>query len=201
MQSIGLFGGTFDPPHVGHLILAAEARAEFKLDRLLWVLTSDPPHKKGRLITSLPHRLRMLELALADDPGFELSRVDIDRPGPYYAVDTVGLIAAQHPQAEITYLMGGDSLRDLPRWHDPVGFVEACHSIGVLRRPQDDVDIKSLKSQIPGITAKVRFMHAPLLDISARDIRERVAERRPFRYYLPPKVYEYIVEKGLYSPI
>jgi nicotinate-nucleotide adenylyltransferase len=198
MQTIGLFGGTFDPPHIGHLILAAEARAEFKLDRLLWVLTLASPLKQANAITSLPHRLKMLELALADDPGFELSRVDIDRPAPFYTVDTVRLIAAQYPQAVITYLMGGDSLRDLPLWHDPAGFVAACDMIGVLRRPEDAVDMDSLEQKIPGITEKVRFMQAPLLDIAAHDIRERIARGRPFRYYLPDKVFRYIRKEGLY---
>jgi nicotinate-nucleotide adenylyltransferase len=140
----------------------------------------------------------MLELALADAPDFELSRVDIDRPAPYYTVDTVRLIAAQYPEAAITYLMGGDSLRDLPLWHDPAGFVAACDSIGVLRRPEDAVDLEGLEKRLPGLTQKVRFMHAPLLDIAARDIRERVASGRPYRYYLPEKVYAYIVENKLY---
>jgi nicotinate-nucleotide adenylyltransferase len=198
MQSIGLFGGTFDPPHIGHLILAAEAQAEFKLDRLLWVLTLASPLKQANAITSLTHRLAMLKLALADAPDFELSRVDIDRPAPYYTVDTVRLIATQYPLAAITYLMGGDSLRDLPLWHDPAGFVAACDSIGVLRRPEDAVDLEALEKRLPGLTQKVRFMHAPLLDIAARDIRERVAAGRPFRYYLPEKVYDYIVENKLY---
>jgi len=198
MQSIGIFGGTFDPPHIGHLILAAEAQTQFHVDRLLWVLTSDPPHKKDRSITELQHRLAMVKLALVDAPGFELSTVDMDRPGPYYAVDTVKIIAHQNPEAKLIYLMGGDSLRDLPTWHDPAGFVTACHSIGVLRRPEDAVDLPALEMKIPGITEKVRFMKAPLLDIAAHDIRERIASNRPFRYYLPAQVYAYIQENCLY---
>ncbi len=96
--------------------------------------------------------------------------------------------------------MGGDSLRDLPTWHDPAGFVSACHSIGVLRRPGDAIDLPGLEKKLPGLAAKARFMEAPLLDIAAHDIRERVAAGRPFRYYLPARVYEYIAELGLYSP-
>ncbi len=198
MPSIGIFGGTFDPPHIGHLILAAEAQAEFKLDRLLWVLTSDPPHKKNKAVTSLSHRLAMVNLALEELSGFELSRADIDRPGPHYAVDTVKIIASQFPRARLTYLMGGDSLGDLPAWHNPVGFVEACDAIGVLRRPGDAIDLQFLETKIPGITKKVLYMNAPLLDIAAHDIRNWVATGRPFRYYLPAKVYAYIVEKDLY---
>ncbi len=198
MQSIGIFGGTFDPPHIGHLILAAEAQAEFKLDRFLWVLTSNPPHKKDQVITSLPHRLAMVKLALAGNPHFELSTVDLDRPGPYFAVDTVRIMANENPGASLMYLMGGDSLRDLPAWHQPAEFVAACNSIGVLRRPGGMVDLDALEQQIPGLREQVHFMDAPLLDIAAHDIRERVAEDRPFRYYVPEKVYEYILENGLY---
>ena len=146
MQTIGIFGGTFDPPHLGHLILAAEAYAQLGLERCLWVLTPDPPHKQGQSITPLKHRLAMLKLAIAGDPQFELSTVDLDRPGPYYAVDTVKILAAQIPGANLVYLMGGDSLRDLPKWHLPADFVDACHAIGVMRRPGDDIDLPDLSS-------------------------------------------------------
>ena len=198
MQTIGIFGGTFDPPHIGHLILAAEARAQFGLDHLLWVLTPDPPHKQDRKITPIQHRLAMVKLALADAPEFELSSVDLDRPGPHYAVDTVKIIAAQNPEASLVYLLGGDSLRDLPLWHHPADFVAACHGIGVMRRPGEAIDLPALKGKLPGLAAKVRFMDAPLIDIAAHDIRARIAGERPFRYFLTPGVYEYIIEHNLY---
>ena len=199
MQSIGIFGGTFDPPHIGHLILAAEARTQLGLDRLLWVLTPDPPHKQERSVTSIQYRLAMVKLSLADSPEFELSTVEMDRPGPHYALDTVKIIADQNPEADLVYLMGGDSLRDLPAWHRPVDFVSACHIIGVMRRPGDAMDLPALEKSIPGLIAKVRFVDAPLLDIAAHDIRERIAEGRTFRYFLVPGVYEYIVGHRLYS--
>ncbi len=145
MQTIGIFGGTFDPPHIGHLILAAEAHAQLGLDRLLWVLTPDPPHKQDRVITLLEHRLAMVRLALADAPEFELSTVEMDRPGPHYALDTVKIIADQNPGANLVYLMGGDSLRDLPLWHRPADFVKACHFIGVMRRPGDNIYLAGLE--------------------------------------------------------
>src|SRR5512134_3010613 len=102
---LGIFGGTFDPPHLGHLILAAEAQAQLGLERILWVLTPFPPHKTDQQVTSLGDRLDLLAAALDDDPAFELCRVDIDRPPPHYAVDTVGLLHAQYPQARLVYLM------------------------------------------------------------------------------------------------
>jgi nicotinate-nucleotide adenylyltransferase len=195
---IGLFGGTFDPPHIGHLILAAEARAQLGLDRLLWVLTPDPPHKQGLPVTALEHRLAMVKLAISDENRFELSTVEMDRPGPHYALETIKIIAGQNPSAGLVYLMGGDSLRDLPTWHRPADLVAALNCIGVMRRPGVYLDLPTLEETIPGLTAKVRYVDAPLLDIAAHEVRQRVAEDRPFRYFLPTAVYDYIVDHNLY---
>ncbi|MBM3153179.1 MAG: nicotinate (nicotinamide) nucleotide adenylyltransferase [Chloroflexi bacterium] len=195
---IGIFGGTFDPPHLGHLILANEAQSQMHLDRLLWALTGDPPHKRGQSITPLSHRVKMVQLALAGEQEIELSRIEIDRPSPHYAVDTIHLLAGQYPQAELVYLMGGDSLRDLTGWQRPAELVAACHEIGVMRRPGDDIDLSSLIKTLPDITKKVRFVDAPLLEISSREIRQRIAGDRPFRHYLPPVVFQYIQENKLY---
>jgi nicotinate-nucleotide adenylyltransferase len=199
MQTIGIFGGTFDPPHIGHLVLAAEAHKQLGLDRLLWVLTPDPPHKQGRSIAPLDHRLAMVKLAIADDPQFELSTVELTRPGPHYALDTVQILAGQNSGADLVYLMGGDSLRDLPTWHRPADFISACHRIGVMRRPEDAVDLAALEKNLPGLTSKVCFVEAPLIDIAAHEIRLRIAGGLPFRYFLPPGVYRYIAEHNLYS--
>jgi nicotinate-nucleotide adenylyltransferase len=198
---IGLFGGTFDPPHIGHLILAAEAQSQMGLDRLFWILTPNPPHKKEQLITPLRDRLAMVRLALADSPAFELSTIDIDRPDPQYALDTVKIVADQYPEASLFYLMGGDSLRDLPMWHFPAEFIARLDGIAVMRRPGDLIDLPELEKQIPGLTARVNFVDAPLLDISAHEIRTRVAERRHYRYFLPPKVYNYIVKHNLFQAV
>jgi nicotinate-nucleotide adenylyltransferase len=195
---IGLFGGTFDPPHIGHLILSAESDAQLGLDRLLWVLTPHPPHKQGRQITPLEHRRVMVELAISNNCRFELSRVEMDRPGPHYALDTVKIIAEQNPSADLVYLMGGDSLHDLPTWHRPADLVAALRFIGVMRRPGDSVNLPALEKIIPGLTPKVRFVDAPLIDIAGHEIRQRAADGRPFRYFLPPAVYDYIVEYNLY---
>jgi nicotinate-nucleotide adenylyltransferase len=198
MQSMGIFGGTFDPPHLGHLILAAESRAQLGLERLLWVLTPDPPHKQGQSIAPLTERLQMVQLAITNNAEFELSSVEMNRPGPQYAQDTVNLLAAEYPGVNLVYLMGGDSLRTLPTWHRPADFISACHLIGVMRRPGDTVELAALEKSLPGLSAKVRFVEAPLLDIAAHEIRARITEGRPFRYFLPEKVYEYIEEHGLY---
>jgi nicotinate-nucleotide adenylyltransferase len=195
---IGLFGGTFDPPHLGHLILASEASAQLHLDRLLWVLTPSPPHKRGLVITPLKHRLAMLELAIAGDPSFELSRVELERPGPHYTLDTVERIQADFPSADVILLIGGDSLRDLPTWHRAADLVAACREIGVMRRPGDPADLAALEGPLPGIRSKVRFVNAPLLEIASSEIRRRAASGEAFRYYVSPAVYEYIRRRGLY---
>jgi len=197
-ERIGLFGGTFDPPHLGHLILASEAKSQLGLTRLLWTVTPDPPHKQDQLITALEHRLAMVRLAIEDDPSFELSEVELDRPGPHYTLDTIRLVAQQNPEAEIVPVIGGDSLQDLPTWHKPRELVYAAHWVGVMRRPGEEVNLEQLERELPGIKSKVHYVDAPLLEIASREIRSRVADGRPFRYYLPNPVYEYINEHHLY---
>ena len=197
-ERIGIFGGTFDPPHLGHLILSCEIYSQLKLDRLLWVLTPDPPHKQDREITPLAQRKEMVALAIGDNDKFELSLVEAEREGPHYSVDTVKIIKARNPNADVIFLMGGDSLHDLPRWHHPIDFVAACDEIGVMRRPGDIVDVDSVHNAVANLRSKLRFVDAPLLEIASRQIRLRVRERRPCRYYLPPLVFDYIVKQKLY---
>jgi nicotinate-nucleotide adenylyltransferase len=196
---IGIFGGTFDPPHLGHLILASESLCQLKLDRLLFVLTSSPPHKIGQPITSIEMREKLVKAALVNNPGFEFSRVDIDRPGPHYAVDTVNIIRGQFPGSELVYLIGADSLRNLPSWHKPQELVSAVDSLGVMRRPGNKINWSNLEKHIPGISKKVNFVDAPLLEISSSEIRKRVAEGCPFRYFVPTEVYTLIIEAALYQ--
>jgi nicotinate-nucleotide adenylyltransferase len=199
-ERVGLFGGTFDPPHVGHLILAAEAKSQLELTRLLWTVTPDPPHKQDQTITALEHRLAMVRLAIQADPVFELSEIELNRPGPHYTVDTVKLLAQQNPAAEIVPIIGGDSLNDLPTWHQPKELVYAAHWVGVMRRPGEETDLEALERELPGIRSKIHYVDAPLLDIASREIRERVAAGKHFRYYLPEPVYEYIEQYHLYQP-
>ena len=198
IRRLGVFGGTFDPPHVGHLILASESLAQLGLQKMLWVLTATPPHKQPDSISPLDHRLTMLRLATGDDPAFELSDVDMKRPGPHYTFDTMTLLAAKHPGAELVLVLGGDSLHDLPGWHRPVDLVAACHEIGVMRRPVDSIDLAALEQELPGLTRKVQFVDAPLLEIASHEIRSRVRHSLPFRYFVPPAVYDYIIQRRLY---
>jgi len=195
---IGLFGGTFDPPHIGHLILASEAVHQLGLSRLLWMLAPDPPHKLDQPITPLPHRLEMLQRMIEGNPSFEISRLEIDRPGPHYTIDTVRLLSQLEPKADITLLLGGDSLRDLPTWRLCSDLVAEVSKIGVMRRPGDPFDMPALEAKIPGVTEKVFFIDAPLQDLASREIRRRVAKGEAYRYYVHPSVYEYIETQQLY---
>ena len=198
-ERIGIFGGTFDPPHLGHLILACEVRSQLNLDRLLWMLTPTPPHKQDREISSLAHRRRLVELAIKSNPNFELSLVEAERPGPHYSVDTVRIIRERNMGAEIIFLMGGDSLKNLHTWHLLAGFISACDEIAVMRRPDDDVDFNKLATAINGLEEKIRFVNAPLLEIASREIRRRAREGLPIRYYLSREVQRYILEEELYK--
>ena len=195
---LGVFGGTFDPPHLGHLILAAEAQAQLGLEKVLFVLTADPPHKRGKAIAPLEDRLAMLAAAITGQAIFELSRVEIDRPGPHYALDTVRLLAQEHKDKEIVYLIGGDSLRDLTNWHRPQEFIAACDALGAMRRPGSRIDLADLERALPGLSAKLEFVDAPLLEISSSEIRQRVRGGGHYRFYLPGAVCLIIRKKRLY---
>lgn len=197
-KKIGYFGGTFDPPHIGHLILASEAADQFNLSRLLWVLTPAPPHKQEQTITPLKHRLAMLQSMIADNPIFEISRLEIDRPGPHYAMDTVRLLAEQEPNTDIIFLIGGDSLWDLPTWRFSSDLVTAVSKIGVMRRPGDFSNLAELEAKLPGVTEKIMFIDALLQPVSSRELRRRIAAGKRVRYYVPPSVCEYIESHLLY---
>lgn len=196
---LGIFGGTFDPPHVGHLILAMEAYDQLKLDKVLWIIAPNPPHKQGKLITPIEQRIAMVKTAIDGDEMFTLSRVDIDRLGPHYVLDTMLLLHKSYPNDSLVFIMGGDSLHDLPNWHEPQKFIEQCSYIGVMRRPGEIIDLSTLANQLPGIDKKVEFIDAPLLEISSNKIRALAYQKKPFRYYLPPGVYDQIIEMGLYN--
>ena len=196
---IGVFGGTFDPPHVGHLILAEECRTQLALDKLLWVVTNEPPHKGNQYISPIEVRVDLVLKSIAGNPAYEISRVDIDRPGPHYALDTVLLLKSIYPEDEMFYLMGGDSLHDLPTWHRPQEFLSVCDGLGVMRRHDDEVDLDKLEVDLPGISQKVLLVEAPILEISSHQIRQRIQTGKGYRYYLPDAVYRAIKESGLYG--
>jgi nicotinate-nucleotide adenylyltransferase len=198
-QRVGLLGGSFDPPHIGHLILAEEARDQLGLDRVLFAPAGQQPLKQGQAVTAVEDRVRMTELAIADNPAFELSRGDVDRPGPHYTVDLIAIIAAQlPPDAELYFLMGFDSLRDLPKWREPEKLIRAAHLVA-LSRPDIPIDWDELERALPGARERVRLLDMPELEIASRDLRERVRTGRSVRYMVTDAVKAFIEEKRLYA--
>lgn len=197
-QRVGIFGGTFDPIHIGHLILAEEARYRLRLDRVYLVPAGDPPHKQNNDLTSVAHRLMMTELATADRAGLWVSRVDADRPGPHYTNDTIQLIRQQlGADAELYFLMGMDSLRDLPTWRHPQWLIQQCVLV-VLTRHDIEIDWMHLERALPGLHERVVLLDMPELEIASHTLRERIRNGAPICYQVPPMVEAYIAKHGLY---
>jgi nicotinate-nucleotide adenylyltransferase len=198
-MKLGLFGGTFDPPHIGHFILASECCHQLALDQVQWILTPSPPHKPERDITPVKIRERMLHLILDENPQFVLSRVEMDRPAPYFAADTVEIMRENHPGDGLLYLIGEDSLRDLPLWERPQQLIERVDGLGVYARPGVHPDLGEIKDQIVGLSEKLIEITGPLIQISSSEIRRRIREERPYRYFVPQLVYSFIEEHNLYE--
>lgn len=195
---LGILGGTFDPPHYGHLALAENARAQLRLDGVLFVVAGQPPHKPDRPISPAHHRARMVEAAIADNPAFTPSGVDMDRPGPHYTVETLALLQEQYPGAELFLLIGGDSLAQLLTWRDPAGVVQRAR-LAVMRRPGYEPDLSALEQAIPGLGERLAWLDAPCLDLASSDLRRRMRDGLPIRYLVPPQVEAYIRQHDLYS--
>jgi nicotinate-nucleotide adenylyltransferase len=195
----GIFGGTFDPVHIGHLILAEEALDKLRLEKVIWVLTPYSPLKDARQITAVQVRLRLLEAALQEDQRFSISHVDIDREPPHYAVDTLLALRAEYPDSQLVFLMGGDSLRDLPAWRDPLRLLELTDALGVMHRPGFELNLAELEAKLPGVQAKIQWINAPRLEIASSQIRMRIQSGHSFRYFLHPAVYKLICKLGLYQ--
>jgi len=196
---LGIFGGTFDPPHLGHINLAEEALNQFQLNHVLWVLTPEPPHKNQLLISEINNRIEMVNAAIKNNKRFSLSRVDIERYPPHYAVETLSILKKEYPEDELYYLIGGDSLVNLPHWYNPLGVVANCHKLGVFRRLEQSIDTEELNSIIPGITNKINFIDSRMMNISATNIRKRIFNGEPYEHLLPITVCEIISKRNLYK--
>jgi nicotinate-nucleotide adenylyltransferase len=198
MQRIGILGGTFDPPHVGHLILAEYSAEALDLAHLYFVPAADPPHKQGEVKAPVRHRMAMLECAIEGNERFSLSRIDVDRPGPHYSLDMVRILRSEYPDADLYFVMGGDSFHDLPAWYRPDEII-ALTNLVVMRRPYDNIHPDMHEGVLPGLAQRVQVIDAPLLEISSTDIVERVQHGMSVRYLVPDSVLEYIRQNGLYS--
>jgi nicotinate-nucleotide adenylyltransferase len=195
---LGVFGGAFDPVHIGHLLVAAEAVDALDLQILLIVPVADPPHRPARDLSAAAHRVAMLEIAFRDLPQARLARHDLDRPGPHYTADTLELIQADYPGAALHLVMGADQLRDFGTWHNPAAVVSRAR-LAVAGRPGISVPLGEVARAVPGIGEAVDWIHPPPVGVSASDIRARVAAGRSIRYHVTPRVEDYIRATGLYA--
>ncbi len=196
---LGVLGGTFDPIHFGHLLAAEEARVTLGLERVLFAPAGDPPHKQGRAISPITHRLAMVRLAIAGNPAFAVTIVDADRPGPHYTVDAIRLLREEWETGadETFFLMGADSLTQLLSWYQPARLVELCR-LAVMARPGYRPDLAGLEAALPDLADRLDWVEMPVLDIAASDLRRRVREGRSIRYQVPEAVAAYVAEQGLY---
>jgi nicotinate-nucleotide adenylyltransferase len=193
---LGLFGGTFDPVHMGHLILAEQCRELCRLDKLWFVVAGAPPHKPGDR-TPLAHRLEMVRIAIAGHPSFEVSELEAARPGPHYSVDTLAAVHRQRPDDDLFFLIGADSLADLPMWRDPAGIARLATIVVVNRPGIDRLDCSTLPVFGPD-TKPLVSLTIPPIGIASSDLRRRLAEKKSIRYMVPRGVEAYIEAHGLF---
>jgi nicotinate-nucleotide adenylyltransferase len=200
---IGVFGGTFDPVHLGHLILAEQCREQGRLDQVLFVPAARPPHKQEHPLTPFAQRVEMLALAVAGQPAFRIDELEKDRPGPSYTADTLAELHRCHPEAELALLVGADTLHDLPYWHEPARIAALAELLVMARPGWESPTPEALRAalRLPEDVAWLQeVVEAPLIDIRSRDLRRRAAEGRSLRYLVPRAVEAYIADKRLYRP-
>lgn len=195
----GILGGTFDPIHSGHLLVAEEVSARLALDEVIFIPAGQPWLKAGNHISAAGHRLQMVKLAIAGKPHFHVSTIELERPGPTYSVDTIEQLRRQPGSAdELYFIIGWDILLELPRWHQPQRLIDLCRPVAVPRVGWALPDLKKLEAAMPGISQRVVLLDEPQIDISASIIRDRVAKGLSIAHLVPPAVEGYIMEKGLY---
>jgi len=199
-MNIGVLGGTFDPVHNGHLIVAEEARTRLNLAVIILVPAGQPWLKSDRLISPAEHRLQMLRLAIAEKPHLKLSLIEVERAGPSYSVNTIAELQTQlDSRDELFFILGWDSLAQLPRWREPSLLIEMCYLVAAPRPGYSRPDLKALEALIPGISRRVMLMDKPEVDISASAIRGRVARGLSIHHLVPEAVNRYIKKHKLYT--
>ncbi len=193
-MEIGLFGGSFNPPHLAHLVVAEAVRDQFGLDEVWWIPSAQPPHKDGAGLAPARHRLAMTRLAVQGHPAFRVLDLEIQRAGLSYTVDTVRAVQAAHPDRAFALLLGSDSLAHFAAWRAPDEIVRRVPLV-VYKRPGTSDAVAA-----PRFANRVRYAAAPVLEISATDVRARLAAGRSVRYLVPDAVRAYIADHGLYAP-
>ena len=197
-ERIGVLGGTFDPPHVGHLWLATLAADSLHLDRVLFMPAGQPPHKRRRNVTSAAERLLMTSLAIAGDPTFSLCPIEMERPGPSFTVDSVEELLRMYAGARLYLLMAADSLAQIETWRDPDRLLTLVEWAVGPRPGITAPDRDDLRARFGAAASRIHLLDGPSLDVSASEIRRRVAAGQAIRYLVPRAVEALIVERGLY---
>jgi nicotinate-nucleotide adenylyltransferase len=196
---VGVLGGTFDPIHIAHLLLAEEARVCLDLEEVVFVVAGAPWMKADYVVSPADLRLQMVRLAVASNPFFRASAVEIERSGPTYTVDTLEALSQERgSQAEVFFLLGMDALVDLPRWKEPKRFLELCRPVVFARPGLDISDLDDVEARLPGLKKRIRVLDGLALIISSTEIRHRVAQSRSIRYMVSAEVEWFIGEHGLY---
>ncbi len=200
-RALGILGGTFDPIHHGHLALAHEALTQLQLALVLFVPNADPPHKQAQPVTPARHRAAMVALAIEPEPAFVLSRLELDRPGPSYAVETVAQLAARsrrERRPEPWFVMSAETLDDFASWREPERILELCRLAVAPRPGAEPLDRAWVTRNHPGLEDRFAFLPGPELDIASTDIRDRVAAGEPIADLAPAAVVGYIERERLY---
>jgi nicotinate-nucleotide adenylyltransferase len=193
---IGLMGGTFNPIHYGHLVAAEEARFQFNLDQVIFIPSGQPPHRQPRSVVPAEDRYIMTALAIATNPYFNISRIEIERPGPSYTIDTVKSFSQMYPNSELFFITGLDAILEILTWRNPYELVRLVHFIAVTRPGYNPNHLKVLDKEI---LDNVSLLEIPGYAVSSTMIRERVALGKPIRYMVPEPVEAYIRKYGLYK--
>lgn len=192
-MNVGIFGGAFNPPHIAHLIIADTVRDHYNLDTVLWIPSYQPPHKRPETLISFEHRFTMTRLATQDNPGFEVSDIECRLGGVSYTVATLRALQEENPDIEYSLIIGGDSMQTFDSWSEPEEILDRVRLI-VFNRPGYSLsNLKHYRSD------RISIFEAPLLEISARNIRVRRKEGKSIRYLVPRPVYDYIEANGLYK--
>ncbi|EKP94940.1 nicotinate-nucleotide adenylyltransferase [Thermaerobacter subterraneus] len=199
---LGVLGGTFDPIHIGHLVAAEAARVHFRLDRVLFVPAGRPPHKDPAGVSDAEHRYRMTVLATAGNPHFYTTRLELDREGPSYTIDTLTQLSTMAgPGASLYFIAGADSVVTLPSWRGGLGLLDVCHLIVVTRPGLPGAVLQRFLDGLPAVRrARVHVLPIPEIGISSTELRERVAAGQSIRYLVPAAVEDYVEKYGLYRP-
>lgn len=195
---VGVLGGTFDPIHIGHLSAAQDAAALARLDRVLFVPNHMPPHKANGCVSAVDDRVAMVDLAVADNTLFDVSLVELERPGPSFTLETLRELQGRLQGAHLVFLVGCDALSHLHTWHRPHDLLSEFELVVMERPTGHSIDWNALEGHFPGLGARLRVIPVAQLEVSSEGIRRRVAEGRPIRYLVPPAVAAYIERRGLY---